>query len=610
MASRRAASVFFAAGLLLLAWLWYPDTSRCQACDAELAGLRLELVRLRQQTTAELARLQAQRRPSCPLCPRCAAHAREAGGAPSLATTAAAPAPPPRQPWYWTDIIMDSLRPVEKLNGGITMDGLRLAEQKCKISTWCHRAQVIDGRLFITDVRAIFFDRHYAMARVMPILLAMKRFKVPDIDAVFSGTDYPIMEIPRDSAHMRRLYGPSRAIPPVFSPTANTVTLDLPWPDFSFFPPLANPACGKRCTHPLKTPRWQIAHPELLAIGRKVAFEDKIDRAVFTGNMKTSPNRQMIMRQAEQHPELIFANEIYIKTSPPSCFDIGEPNVTQGGVLVKRCGLSFEELCKYKYLLNVGSNGYANKLKYLFLCGSVVIWESALSSTVALHRAHVRKDSLNHEFFERHFVPGIHYAPVDTVDEIPDTIRRLQADPTFAKRIALAGQAQMATMDVDEVAHYCYRMLKAYATLQKFKPKRDPRSWEAPHGPARQTQVNCEDDLIRHYDRGSMLKDLYLQQDNSSCLRPPQPGATLSAPGWGGAYNGTHPPCLASHDLSAKEEVGVCDPGTPQFKASGRLDGPDWDSKEAYKGGATPDWSAPDPAITGKAARVIPYAQA
>ena len=40
-----------------------------------------------------------------------------------------------------------------------------------------------------------------------------------------------------------------------------------------------------------------------------------------------------------------------------------------------------------RYLLNVGSNGYANKLRYLFLCGSVVVW--------------VRTGSLNHEFFER-----------------------------------------------------------------------------------------------------------------------------------------------------------------------------------------------------------------
>ena len=29
-------------------------------------------------------------------------------------------------------------------------------------------------------------------------------------------------------------------------------------------------------------------------------------------------------------PELLFVNEVYIKTSPPSCFDINEPNVTRG----------------------------------------------------------------------------------------------------------------------------------------------------------------------------------------------------------------------------------------------------------------------------------------
>ena len=138
-----------------------------------------------------------------------------------------------------------------------------------------------------------------------------------------------------------------------------------------------------------------------------------------------------------------------------------------------RCGLSFEELCRYKYLLNVGSNGYANKLKYLFLTGSVVIW--------------VRKDSLNYEFFEGHFIPGIHYASVDTVEDVPDMIRRLQADPAWAESMARAGQAQMASLDTDEVAHYCYQMLKAYAGLQHFVPKRDPRSWE----------VNCEDDMVR-----------------------------------------------------------------------------------------------------------------
>ena len=70
---------------------------------------------------------------------------------------------------------------------------------------------------------------------------------------------------------------------------------------------------------------------------RRWAETGPADGAVFTGNMKTSPNRQTIFQQAQHHPELLFVNEVYIKTSPPSCFDIGEPNVTRGGVLVKRC---------------------------------------------------------------------------------------------------------------------------------------------------------------------------------------------------------------------------------------------------------------------------------
>ena len=36
---------------------------------------------------------------------------------------------------------------------------------------------------------------------------------------------------------------------------------------------------------------------------------------------------------------------------------------------------------------------------------------------------------------------------------------------------------------------------------------------------------------VRHYDRGSMLKDLYLVEDNSSCIRPPPPGSTIGPPG-------------------------------------------------------------------------------
>ena len=585
---RNTDKAFIAAGAALLCIVGLSsrpgDGRPCPRCDCahtappvgtvsgEVEKLREEVARARDREIAELrARLKVYETQKLPAATT------------AVATTAATPPPTSstRQLWYWTDLVMDSLRPFQQLSGGITREGLRLAEQKCKTSTYCHRAQVIGGRLYVTDLRAIFFDRNYAMARVLPLLETLKRWPVPDFDAVFQGTDYPLGELPRDPAHMERMYGPGKGIPPMFSPTATTVHLDIPWPDFAFWPPRGR----NGVPHPLRTPRWEYAHGELLAKGRKIPWEQKIDRAVFTGNMMGTL-RQEMYALAEANPSVMFVNEVFIKAkSYASCFEMGFKEATQGGVLSKKCGLAFEDLCRYKYLLNVGSNGYANKLRYLFLCGSVVLW--------------VRTGSLNHEFFERQFVPGIHYAPVDTVAELPAAIKRLQQDDAFARQLAQAGRERMAQMDVHEVTHYCYQMLKGYAALQRFKPKRDPRSWE----------VNCEDDLVRHYARsplgsgGVELVDRYLTEDNATCLRPPPAGMALGPPGWGGAWAGSHVPCLGAHDLSAAEEKGACEPE----RARRGGDGPDWDIPEAYKGGALPDWKTPDPADVGKETSITPW---
>ena len=64
---------------------------------------------------------------------------------------------------------------------------------------------------------------------------------------------------------------------------------------------------------------------------------------------------------------------------------------------------------------------------------------------------------------------------VDTVEEVPDMIRRLQADQPYARAIARAGQERMAQMDTDEVAHFCYTMLKGYCEIAIHTASR--RGW-------------------------------------------------------------------------------------------------------------------------------------
>ena len=85
--------------------------------------------------------------------------------------------------------------------------------------------------------------------------------------------------------------------------------------------------------HPLRTPRWEYAHGELLAKGRKIPWEQKIDRAVFTGNMMGTL-RQEMYALAEANPSVMFVNEVFIKAkSYASCFEMGFKEATQGGVL-------------------------------------------------------------------------------------------------------------------------------------------------------------------------------------------------------------------------------------------------------------------------------------
>jgi hypothetical protein len=66
-------------------------------------------------------------------------------------------------------------------------DGLSDGLSECSWS-W----QIYDGSLYLTDYRAIFFDRHYAPARIMPILETLRRHpNLPNMDLVVAGNDEP-----------------------------------------------------------------------------------------------------------------------------------------------------------------------------------------------------------------------------------------------------------------------------------------------------------------------------------------------------------------------------------------------------------------------------------
>jgi len=198
--------------------------------------------------------------------------------------------------------------------------------------------------------------------------------------------------------------------------------------------------------------------------------------------------------------------------------------------------MPFIDQCSYKYLLNSASIGYANKFKSLLLCGSVVLY--------------VREGMRHKEFYEYGLLSGVHYVSVDTNEQIPAMVRWLRANDEYARGVAMAGRERMAALDSAAVAAFMAQVLTTYAQRQTFSVSRPQ---------AGAVRIECEDDLWRHYALSKAWANLYIAQDNSTCVHPPEPGAKLSAPAWGGSYQGSKPRCYASHDMGPKAQPDACD---------------------------------------------------
>lgn len=216
-----------------------------------------------------------------------------------------------------------------------------------------------------------------------------------------------------------------------------------------------------------------------------LVLQDQQDAAVLVlrrardpeckGNTQAGP-RQKLVEVAKLRPEYVFVNQVFKKSPKGALSCVEEGKADKGGLQEDECALSFEEMCRYRYLVNVGSNGYANKLKYLFLCGSVVIT--------------VRDGMPNREFFERQLLPGVHYVAVEEAKDVPAAVEMLEGNPRVAANIAARGTRRMARFDMDAVTGYVAHLIRAYAKRQRFDVVRLENTLE----------VRCEDDLYHHYD--------------------------------------------------------------------------------------------------------------
>ena len=514
-----------------VARLRYANTllqTKVSAYEARIAELQDErFARAREELRPSGGRRRGRRGapveapPVCPVCrteselaappPSPAAHLVGSGSRDSTnSTDLAALLLRAHSSWDWQAIVRELLQPWPR----IEQQQLETAVAACNDNgtMYCQRMQIIGGNLYLTDYRAIFFDRHYAPARVLPLLETLRRHpNLPDMDIVVAGNDEPrVPAQPGDryswartckrwpgSSGFGSASGDGRLPPAIFASTINRAVFDLPWLDFAWFFPTR--------PHKLRTPPWSKLHPSLLAAGGSVRWEDKIELAMHTGNVG-SPYRKILSEQARRSPQEVLVNELFIGDHGKirsTCAQLGLHR--KGGFQQHKCYMTFAEQCGYKYLLNSASIGYANKFKSLLLCGSVVIY--------------VREGMRHKEFYEYGLVSGVHYVSVDTAADVPAMVHWLKEHDDYARAVALAGRARMSTLDVSALTEFMAETLKAYASRQGFRPRVQ----------AGAVRIDCADDLWRHYSLSKPWMEAYLTHDNSSCAGLPAP-SPLPAP--------------------------------------------------------------------------------
>eukprot|EP00965_Chrysotila_dentata_P043024 1428679-Pleurochrysis_carterae.AAC.1 len=152
------------------------------------------------------------------------------------------------------------------------------------------------------------------------------------------------------------------------------------------------------------------------------------------------------------------------------------------------------------------------------------------------------------EFYEFGLLPNVHYVAVDTPADVPAAVRFLRANDGYARAVAEAGRARMASLDIAQLSTFMAELLSQYARRQAYKVRPQQGS----------VRIECEDDLWRHYALSRGWLNNYLTEDNGTCVHVPAHGTALRPPGWGGSYNGSKPRCVASHDLNPIAQPKAC----------------------------------------------------
>ncbi|KAK9806012.1 hypothetical protein WJX73_004751 [Symbiochloris irregularis] len=321
--------------------------------------------------------------------------------------------------------IDEDLRPYRLTN--ITLEMVESSYCSCTHSSW--RLQVVNGSMYVAGEIKPYQTRNESVKRQLLELVRLEG-PLPDLDIYFDSQDHAEY-CPLGESEACKVRGPH--LQQAKKPENDHLIL-IPGPTFGGWPEV-------------KFSKWVEMQQTMGLAAQQNPWEER-DPALFFIGCNLGPQRNVLFDNQEairrDHPE-VSINWI--------CWD--DPALVP----------PVFDFCKHKHLLNVMGSSWSSRAKYLFLCGSTVVFP----------------DSPFFEFWYRILVNGHNVVRTPAItrenrgEPMLEAARALLANETDAKRMAdNAWFTGMTTLSPENLRRYWRRLLTEYAALQTFKPTVHP----------------------------------------------------------------------------------------------------------------------------------------
>lgn len=351
-------------------------------------------------------------------------------------------------------------------NTGITKEMVMRANRTANF-----RLVIVNGKAYLEMYEKAFQTRD--TFTLWGILQLLRRYpgKLPDLDLMFDCVDWPVVS----SSEYKQPN--ATAPPPVFRYCADDSTLDIVFPDWSFWG-----------WPEINIKPWDTLLEELKEGNRKKKWIEREPYAYWKGNPEVAETRKDLLK-CNVSDKQDWGARLYAQ-------DWGH-EIQKG---FQQSNLA--DQCTHRYKIYIEGSAWSVSEKYILACDSLTLLVKPLY----------------YDFFTRSLEPMKHYWPVKVDDKCRSIKFAVDWGNRHKQKVQDIGKASSdfvhKNLTMDFVYDYMFHLLNEYAKLLTYRPTIPPNSVEL----CSETMACPANGVEKNFMMASMVK---YPSDSGPCIMPP-----------------------------------------------------------------------------------------